>query len=129
MPDLFRRALRALYARVEADLAARPGLVCGRSGRCCRFKEAGHELFLTRVEFEELQARGGKRKGGTDRCPWLEDGRCRNREGRALACRTYFCSDEALASEVTERWHREVRRLHDRFGEEYDYRSLADHLR
>ena len=34
-------------------------------------------------------------------CPWLERGLCGNREGRALACRTYFCSDEAAAAEVT----------------------------
>ena len=131
MPDLCgqaRRALRELYARVEADLAARPGLACRRSGRCCRFEEAGHELYLTRLEFEEMQARGGARRGGAGACPWLQDGLCANREGRALACRTYFCSDEALAAEVTEHWHGEIRRLHDRCGANYDYRSLADHL-
>jgi len=113
---------------VEADLAARPGLACRRSGRCCRFEEAGHELYLTRLEFEEMQARGGARRGGAGACPWLQDGLCANREGRALACRTYFCSDEALAAEVTEHWHGEIRRLHDRCGANYDYRSLADHL-
>ena len=123
-----RLKLRALYERVAADLQARPGLFCARSGRCCRFVQAGHELFLTRLEFEEMGARGGIRSADAESCPWLEGGLCANREGRALACRTYFCSDEAQAGEVTEGWHGEIRRLHEEFGIPYDYRSLTDHM-
>ena len=126
-PDL-RLRLRAIYERAEADLAARPSLYCERSGRCCRFREAGHELYLTRPEFEEMVARGGERPADPAQCPWLEGGLCGNRAGRALACRTYFCSDETAAAEVTERWHGEIRRLHEEFGIPYDYRSLTDHM-
>jgi hypothetical protein len=59
-------------------------------------------------------------------CPWLRGTLCGNREGRALACRTYFCSDEAAAAALTERWHREIRRIHEEFGIPYRYRKLAD---
>lgn len=117
-----------LYAKVAQDLARRPGLFCLRSGRCCRFPDAGHRLYLTRLEFDEMVAHGGRPSGATGACPWLEDGLCGIREGRALACRTYFCSDEAAAAEVTERWHREVRGLHARHGLEYVYRPLEEHL-
>ena len=48
--------LRSLYRAVAEDLAAHPGLFCEMSGRCCRFKEAEHELFLTGLEFEEMVA-------------------------------------------------------------------------
>jgi hypothetical protein len=123
-----RVALRAIYARVAEDLAARPELSCELSGRCCRFREAGHQLYLTRLEYEEMVARGGARPADPDACPWLEDGLCGNREGRALACRTYFCSDEKQAAEVTERWHAEIRNLHANSGLDYDYRSLASHM-
>jgi hypothetical protein len=60
-------------------------------------------------------------------CPWLQGTLCGNREGRALACRTYFCSDEEAAAELTEKHHREIRRLHERYGIPYDYRSLENH--
>ena len=118
-----------LYGKIADDLARRPGLFCQRSGRCCRFQEAGHLLYLTRLEFSEMVAHGGRRSGGGKVCPWwLENGLCGIREGRALACRTYFCSDEAAAAEVTERWHREIRRLHARHGLPYVYQSLEKHL-
>lgn len=130
MPDLFeqaRVALRALYEEVAADLAGRPELFCELSGHCCRFREADHRLYLTRLEYEEMVACGGPRAADPDVCPWLENGLCGNREGRALACRTYFCSDEAGAAAVTERWHRAICKLHADYGVPYDYRSLASH--
>ena len=129
-PDAKARVeLRVLYGDVAHDLAQRPGLFCRQSGRCCRFQAAGHQLFLTRLEFSEMVAHGGRRSGGAEVCPWwLENGLCGIREGRALACRTYFCSDEAAAAEVTERWHTEIRRLHTRHGVPYVYRSLEKHL-
>jgi Fe-S-cluster containining protein len=117
-----------LYEKVAEDLARRPGLFCRQSGRCCRFRESGHRLYLTRLELAEMVAHGGRPSGGAGVCPWLEDGLCGIREGRALACRTYFCSDEAAAAEVTERWHAEIRRLHERLGVPYVYRSLEAHL-
>ena len=123
-----RIALKEIYAAAEAALAARPELFCELSGRCCRFDEAGHDLFLTRPEYDEMVARGGARSGPGAVCPWLVDGLCANREGRAHACRTYFCSDEASAAEVTEQYHREIRRLHRDLGIPYAYRSLREHL-
>jgi len=123
-----RVELRALYGEVARDLAERPGLFCRQSGRCCRFQAADHHLYLTRLEFSEMVAHGGRPAGGAEVCPWLENGLCGIREGRALACRTYFCSDEAAAAEVTERWHGEIRRLHTRYGVPYVYQSLEKHL-
>ena len=121
--------LQEIYEAAERDIADSPSLFCQRSGRCCLFREAGHELFLTRLEFEEMVRRGGPRPPVLDVCPWLDGRLCGNREGRALACRTYFCSDEPAAAAVTEKWHAEIRRLHERLGRPYAYLSLADHLR
>lgn len=122
-------ALRALYARVDAEVAARASFRCALSGRCCDFRAAGHELFVTTLEFREMEARGGRPEPGDgSRCPWLRNGLCANREGRALACRTYHCSDEAGAAEVTERWHAALRKLHDETGTPYAYGPLREFL-
>jgi hypothetical protein len=122
------RALRSIYDETQREIAARPSLFCELSGVCCRFREAGHELYLTALEYEEMVRHGGTPPvRGDGACPWLESGRCGNREGRALACRTYFCSDEPAAAEVTERGHRAIRELHGRAGVPYVYRSLFEH--
>lgn len=120
--------LRAIYDRAAAEIAARSGLVCELSGRCCRFREAGHDLFLTALEYEEMARHGGAPPGRADgACPWLKDGLCANRDGRALACRTYYCSDETEAAVVTELGHRRIRDLHERYGIAYIYRSFQEH--
>lgn len=121
--------LRAIYDRAARAIGATPTLFCGKSGRCCRFREAGHELFLSALEFSEMAMRGGPREGeGIDACPWLEEGLCANREGRALACRTYFCSDEAAAAAITERFHAEIRALHEELSIPYEYAPLRNFL-
>jgi hypothetical protein len=119
-------ALRRIYAAADEEARADPALSCKLSGCCCRFREAGHELFLTRLEYDEMVGSGGPGGERRDSCPWLSGTLCSNREGRALACRTYFCSDEEAAAALTERWHNEIRRLHDRHGLPYEYRSLAN---
>ncbi len=119
-------ALRRIYAAADEEAKGNPALRCELSGRCCRFRKAGHDLFVTGLEYEEMLKRGGA--GGSEEgvCPWLQGTLCGNREGRALACRTYYCSDEAAAAALTERWHAEIRRLHERHGIPYAYRRLAD---
>ena len=120
-------ALRAIYASAQAEIDSLDSLKCEMSGLCCRFREAGHRLYVTSLEYDEMVMHGGtpvSREDGA--CPWLKDGLCANRDGRALACRTYFCSDETAAAEVTERGHERIRLLHDRLGIPYRYASLED---
>ncbi len=42
-----------LYAEVDREVAA-AGPVCVASGKCCRFKEYGHVLFLSNLEADVL---------------------------------------------------------------------------
>ena len=44
-----RRQVLELYAEVDREVRA-AGPVCVASGRCCRFKEYGHTLFLSNLE-------------------------------------------------------------------------------
>src|SRR5438445_13524555 len=51
--DAMRRKVLELYADADREVAA-AGAVCIASGRCCRFKEYGHTLFLSNLEAEVL---------------------------------------------------------------------------
>src|SRR5687768_16095240 len=55
MPSTLRESILALYRQVDAEVAA-AGPVCQASGRCCRFREYGHTLFLSKMEAEVLLA-------------------------------------------------------------------------
>ncbi|MFT3788098.1 MAG: hypothetical protein QM770_18315 [Tepidisphaeraceae bacterium] len=47
--DTVRAELARLYADFQVELDARKPR-CDRSGRCCRFEEYGHRLFVTTLE-------------------------------------------------------------------------------
>jgi Fe-S-cluster containining protein len=93
--------LSELYREVDAQVAA-SGARCELSGLCCRFEDAGHELFATALEADYAAARhpDAPPPEAPGRCPYHVAGRCTAREGRPLGCRTYFCdprTEEALA--------------------------------
>ena len=58
MSEASRRQVLELYQEVDQAVAA-AGPVCIASGRCCRFKEYGHILFLSNLEAEVLLAGAG----------------------------------------------------------------------
>lgn len=136
-PDALFAEIRRLYVRLEADLAGLGGR-CDRSGRCCRFREFGHRLYLTTPELEYLLA--GLDPAALDipddRCPFLTagaDGRpaCGNHEQRAIGCRIFFCNaaDPAPFHEVYERHHAAMKELCARHGLEYRYQEVLAALR
>ena len=50
-----RERVRAVYAVADAAVAA-AGPRCDASGRCCRFAEYGHTLFISQLEADVLLA-------------------------------------------------------------------------
>jgi hypothetical protein len=131
--DEQRDELRALYGEVDAAVA-RAGPTCALSGRCCRFREYGHTLFLTGVEFRLLQADAPDPVRPPDdgaTCPWQDlDGRCTARDARPLGCRIYYC-DPGYADAMgplTEGALARLRAFVRRRGLAWDYLSLHEHL-
>ena len=53
----WQRELRELYDELDREVASL-GPVCELSGRCCRFLEYGHTLFVSTAEVEFLLERG-----------------------------------------------------------------------
>ncbi|HWY87921.1 MAG TPA: hypothetical protein VNX28_14415, partial [Gemmataceae bacterium] len=50
-----RSQVLELYKEVDRDVSA-AGPVCVASGKCCRFTEYGHVLFLSNLEADVLLA-------------------------------------------------------------------------
>ncbi len=125
--------LRAIYEALDAEVARRAP-VCLLSGRCCRFEEYGHTLFVSRLEAELLvdQAPAPSRPLDDGRtCPWQDaHGRCTARAGRPLGCRAYFCDPayEPIAYEVSEPFIGRLKELGRNLGIPWDYRPLHQHL-
>src|SRR6266571_3713028 len=92
MSDELRRRVLEIYQEVDAAVAA-AGPVCVASGRCCRFKEYGHVLFLSNLEADVLlaDAPAYDKPVSPDFCPFQKNKLCTAREPRPLGCRVYYC--------------------------------------
>jgi Fe-S-cluster containining protein len=123
------RDLAALYARVDAEVAA-ANPRCDVSGRCCDFPRSGQRLYATDLESAHAAAvAGGVPQGvAAGSCAWYQEGLCRSREGRPLGCRLYFCDPawEDRMPPLYERYHAELKALHERHGLPYRYRLFVD---
>lgn len=129
----FREALRELYATLDAELARR-GPVCLLSGRCCRFREYGHTLFVSEPEMDHFLAEAPPPFRPLDRgetCPWQDDlGRCTARNGRPLGCRIYHCDPafQDIAPALSEQFIGRLKVLVERHGLPWNYAPLHRHL-
>lgn len=126
-----RAGLQRIYAALEADVAA-AGPVCQASGRCCRFQDYGHTLFLSQLEAELLLEEGLPAGAALDRssCPFQQGKLCTARERRPLGCRVFFCdpSYQERAGELSEKYIGELKRLCERLGRDWEYGPLFDVL-
>jgi hypothetical protein len=92
MSDL-RRAVLQLYSEADRDVAD-AGPVCVASGRCCRFAEYGHTLFISNLEADVLLASAPPYDPDSVTphfCPFQQGNLCTAREPRPLGCRVYYC--------------------------------------
>lgn len=103
-PELRRQVLE-LYEDVDRRVAD-AGPVCVASGRCCRFKEYGHVLFLSGPEAKILLdgAPPYERPVTLDFCPFQKDNLCTARDVRPLSCRIYYCDPayQETSNRITE---------------------------
>jgi hypothetical protein len=131
--DGLRGELRALYQ--ELDLAvARLGPVCELSGRCCRFKDYGHTLFVSAIEAELLVDEAPTPQRPLDdgeTCPWQDQrGHCTARDARPLGCRVYYCDPayQPNAALLSEQFISRLKQLAGRHRQAWNYAPLHHHL-
>jgi len=125
-PEL-REQIQAIYADADAAVAA-AGPKCDASGRCCRFKEYGHTLFISNLEAEVLidSAPAYSKPVSGDFCPFQVENLCTAREPRPLGCRVYFCDPtyQNTGNTITETFLHRLKELADEHQLPWRYAPL-----
>jgi hypothetical protein len=125
------QAVRDLYAQADRDVAA-AGPVCEASGRCCRFKEYGHRLYISNLEAAVLLATAPayEKPVSADFCPFQLDNLCTAREPRPLGCRVYFCDPgyQETSHQITETYLARLKELAVAHGIDWLYAPLHHFL-
>ena len=118
-------AVAAVYADLAAEVEAqRPR--CELSGRCCRFEEYGHRLYVTTIELAAFVRAAGERKvpqwDGRG-CPFQTGKLCGVHAIRPFGCRIFFCDPDSTEWQraAYERFHGRLKRLHEELGVAYFY--------
>ncbi len=129
--DAVENVYRALQDQIDLR---RP--VCVTSGRCCRFEEFGHRLFVTTMEaasfLHELRsppsACGLSGKAG---CPFQAAKLCTVHSFRPFGCRIFFCDETSTEwqRQQYEFFHSEFKRLHEALAVPYFYVEWRQFLR
>lgn len=131
MPDALRQQVLNLYREVDRAVHA-AGPVCVASGRCCRFKEYGHVLFLSNLEADVLLAHAPSYEAPVtpDYCPFQKDNLCTAREPRPLACRIYYCDPnyQDTGNRITETYLGRLKELAREHDAEWHYAPLHHFL-
>ena len=129
-PDLHSKILD-LYEEVDRDVRA-AGPECVASGRCCRFKEYGHTLFISNLEAEVLLAAAPhyEQPVSSDFCPFQSGNLCTAREPRPLGCRVYYCDPnyQETGNRITEKYLHRLKQLSEEAGIEWRYAPLHHFL-
>src|SRR4029450_12360558 len=128
MDASIKRQVLELYAEADREVAA-AGPVCVASGKCCRFKEYGHTLFISQLEADVLLESAppfDPEAVTADFCPFQKGNLCTAREPRPLGCRVYYCDPayQETGQRLSEEYVRRLKQLAEEFGVEWQYAPL-----
>jgi Fe-S-cluster containining protein len=155
-PDV-ESAMRALYADVQSAIDARRPK-CDISGRCCRFEEYGHRLYVTTLELAAFVAAGAGEARAEPRqveigrarlggklavplldpvswdgagCPFQRSKLCGVHSIRPFGCRMFFCDPTSTGwqNDAYERFHARIQQLHADLNVPYFYVEWRHALR
>jgi Fe-S-cluster containining protein len=131
--DDVRLAISCLYEQLQDAIDLRRPR-CDVSGRCCRFEEFGHRLFVTTMELAAFVADVPKLIDANwdgRGCPFQSDRLCTVHRIRPFGCRVFFCDSTATdwQREQYERFHARLKRLHEEMDVPYFYVEWRTALR
>jgi Fe-S-cluster containining protein len=122
-----RQLVRDIYARLQQKIEQRKPF-CAASGRCCRFDEYGHRLYVTTIELaaftSELQSlQLPSQSFAPGGCPFQIGKLCGVHSIRPFGCRIFFCDPTAAdwQTEQYEQFHAELKALHQTLSIPYFY--------
>jgi Fe-S-cluster containining protein len=126
MKSPVRQAVEVVYESLQDAIDLRQP-ICSASGRCCRFEEYGHRLFVTTLEMAAFASQAARELtpdswDGTG-CPFQLGGLCDVHPIRPLGCRIYFCDSTSTdwQTQQYERFHAHLKRLHESMEIPYFY--------
>src|SRR5215203_740973 len=128
-------AVEQVYANLAVEVDRRRP-VCVVSGRCCRFEEFGHRLYVTTLELAAFLH--GYERGQSARpraltqaieswdgagCPFQVAKLCGVHAIRPFGCRMFFCDATSTdwQNEAYETFHARLKRAHEELGVPYFY--------
>ncbi|MBN1341390.1 MAG: YkgJ family cysteine cluster protein [Phycisphaerae bacterium] len=124
-------AVGDLLSRAEHDIA-KHGILCQQCGRCCRFGEYGHRMFVTPLELAYLLAKveNVTSQAGTftQNCIFQGGSSCTIYPHRLLCCRIFLCKldGKGVVFSPGEKWHRALVELHETLCIPYYYVEWPD---
>ncbi|MGE5607824.1 MAG: hypothetical protein ACM359_01090 [Bacillota bacterium] len=136
------QAIQRIYTELQAEIDRRQPL-CSLSGRCCRFEEFGHRLYITTMElaaflrdFPPVESlpeplRRSLATWDNTGCPFQLARLCGLHTIRPFGCRIFFCDPTATLwqNDLYERFHSQLKRLHESLAVPYFYVEWRDALR
>lgn len=131
MNPKLRQEILEIYRAADREVAA-AGPVCIASGRCCRFKEYGHTLFISNLEAEVLleSAPAFEQPVSADFCPFQKENLCTARDPRPLGCRVYYCDPtyQETGNQITEKHLQQLKHLAEENNLPWRYAPLHHFL-
>jgi hypothetical protein len=131
MTEALRQGVLNIYADADREVAA-AGPVCVASGRCCRFAEYGHALYISNLEADVLLAAAPpyEKPVTPSFCPFQKGNLCTAREPRPLGCRVYYCDPnyQETGNLITEKYLLRLKELANAHGVEWSYGPLHHFL-
>ena len=119
-------AIHALYADVQLAIDDRRP-ACAVSGRCCRFEEYGHRLYVTTLELaafvRQLETGYSTESWDGTGCPFQRSRLCTVHAIRPFGCRIFFCDPTRTEwqNDAYERFHARIQQLHTELNVPYFY--------
>ena len=114
-----------LYRSVQTQIDLRRP-VCVVSGRCCRFDQFGHRLYVTTLELAHFLHHlppAHPRIDNPGGCPFQVQKLCTTHAFRPFGCRIFFCDSTSTEwqNRMYERFHADLKRLHETLDVPYFY--------
>lgn len=126
--QLVRDEVRRLYDDLQTRIDRRRP-VCVMSGRCCRFDEYGHRLYVTTMELAAFCAELADlppiqtKAGQPGLCPFQSGKICGVHPIRPMGCRIFFCDPSSIQwqQDIYEEFHARLKELHRKLSIPYAY--------
>lgn len=139
--DDVRQAVQDVYRDLAAEVEKRRP-ICIVSGRCCRFEEFGHRLYVTTLELAafmhgfESSPRPSQLIESIEKwdgagCPFQVAKMCGVHSIRPFGCRVFFCDATSTQwqTDAYETFHARLKRLHESLEVPYFYVEWRQALR